>query len=118
MRRSLKQFRVFAITKSADNPWAGRISVGRARNNDIALAHKSVSKLHAHFLTGSESDTEAELQLSDAGSRNGTKVNGDRLESGSAASTQPGDEITFGAVTVKHMDATALYDFLHGRDEP
>lgn len=119
MRRSLNQFRVFPITKSADNPWAGRISVGRARNNDIALAHKSISKLHAHFITEAEGDGDGdgELKLSDAGSRNGTKVNGDRLESGSAAGTKPGDEITFGAVSVKHMDAAALYDFLHGRDE-
>ncbi len=44
-----KRYRVFSMVKAARNPWVERISVGRARNNDIVLPHKSVSKLHAHF---------------------------------------------------------------------
>src|SRR5256885_13862435 len=55
---------------------ADRISVGRGRQCDISFRHPSVSALHAHFAVDG-----GVLALTDAGSRNGTFVNGERLAS-------------------------------------
>ena len=66
------RFVAFPVQKNpkVQNPWTDRISVGRARNNDIFIRDSSVSKLHCYFTTMNR-----ELTLHDAGSRNGTMVN-------------------------------------------
>src|ERR1700751_1190046 len=40
---------VRSIVKTPGNPYPDRISIGRARNCDVAIRDPSVSKLHAHF---------------------------------------------------------------------
>ncbi len=99
-------YRVFGLIKSEGSPWMNRISVGRARNNDIVLPHNSVSKLHAHFTKG---DTGG-LTLSDAGSRNGTRINAQRILDTDPVPISPGDLITFGGISVTHIDSGGLYD--------
>jgi len=108
--RDLRYYRVMAVVKSDNNPWAGRISVGRARNNDIVLPHASVSKLHAHF-----SETKTGLTLSDAGSRNGTHLSGVPVGADQPVEAKPGDEIAFGLISLKLMTAADLYDFVMAR---
>ena len=101
--------RVFAVAKAAGSPWATRISVGRARNNDIVLPHNSVSKLHAHFSTASS----GEILLSDAGSRNGTRVNERRLGDSNPVPAVSGDVVTFGGVSLTLLDAAGLHDLVN-----
>ncbi len=74
--------------------WAERINVGRARNNDVVLRHETVSKFHAWF----ESDDDGKLWLTDAGSTNRTRVNGQVLQHNVAIKLTPGAEIEFGTV--------------------
>ena len=62
---------LFPVQKRAVNSWADRVSVGRARNNDVVLRHASVSKVHAHFTR----EPGGGWALSDARSTNGTFVN-------------------------------------------
>ena len=57
-------------------------SVGRTRENDIAIDDVSVSKLHASLVINAES----RLLLADTGSTNGTFVNGGRIAYGKALS--------------------------------
>src|SRR5689334_17054749 len=55
----------------SDALYMDRISVGRARNKDIVLRHQSVSKFHCWF----EVDEAGAFYVTDAGSKNATKIN-------------------------------------------
>ncbi len=106
----INEYEVFAITKARSNPWPNRISVGRARNNDVVLSDSSVSKLHAHFNV--ERERENETLLVDAGSHNGTRVNDRKITSGEATGVRIGDSITFGRTRLKMVDSGTLYDLV------
>ncbi len=62
------------LRKTDRNPFVGLVTIGRARNNDIILAHSSVSKLHAivhrHGIG---------WLIEDRNSTNGTFIEGVRL---------------------------------------
>ncbi|MEO1171191.1 MAG: FHA domain-containing protein [Myxococcota bacterium] len=102
------EFEVFPVTKAPDNPWPERISIGRARNNDIVLLDNSVSKLHGHFVSAGAGS----LALVDAGSRNGTKVGSERLKPSEPWVVASGDTVTFGAATLTFLSAGAMYDLI------
>lgn len=102
------RYRLFPVIKSTGNPWQERISVGRARNNDIVLPHRSVSKLHAYLTMHGQS-----LLVTDAGSRNHTRIKGQKLPVGRATPVDPGDTIAFGGLTLKVVSPADLYDLVH-----
>jgi len=66
----------------------GRLTIGRAPENDIQLLHLGVSRRHAEV-----SYEDGRLMVRDLGSRNGTFVNGDRITERELA---PEDEIAIG----------------------
>ncbi len=101
------RYLVYPVAKSPHNPWSDRISVGRARNNDIVLSHHSISKLHAHI-----TQKDGVLCVTDTGSSNGTRVNGTRLVQGEAHPIRLGDSITFGGLATKLLPPEAIYDLL------
>jgi len=69
----------------------GENIIGRSDDAAVVLDHWSVSRHHARLLVaGSETTVE------DLDSKNGTYLNGQRIESATAA--RPGDEILFGRV--------------------
>src|SRR5690606_13120178 len=72
----------------------GVLSVGRAVTNDCAVVDPTVSRKHAELKL-----TENGLQVTDAGSSNGTFVNGVRIDGAYVA--PPGAEITFGKVVFR-----------------
>ena len=74
-----------------------RLSVGRTKENDVALDHTSVSKMHASLLLNSE----AKLVVADTGSTNGTYLNGERIAYGKAIEVFASDKIKFGAIDVE-----------------
>jgi len=73
-----------------------RLSVGRTRDNDIAIDHTSVSKMHASLLLNSE----GKLVIADTGSTNGTYLNDERIAYGKAIEIFEGDKVKFGAIDV------------------
>ncbi len=101
------------IEKSTRASWLSWISVGRARNNDIILRHSSISKLHAQIHTEeNEATAEKSFFISDAGSANGTSVNGKPLEKGESILLHLGDKITLGDIECKFLDAQSLHENL------
>jgi pSer/pThr/pTyr-binding forkhead associated (FHA) protein len=77
------------------------LTVGRHRDNDIVLRDNSVSRHHASFTAEGEN-----LVLTDGGSKNGTIVNGLRVES---VRLEDGDVIKIGdnLVIVVHVSSNS-----------
>jgi hypothetical protein len=71
-----------------------RVVVGRARASDVVLSSATVSKLHAWF----EMDENGSYFVIDKRSRNGTRVNGQRIPAERAVPLSPGDRLEFGLV--------------------
>lgn len=72
-----------------------RITVGRTPSSDVVLNEPSVSAQHAWF----ELDEYGSLMIQDAGSKNGTIVNGRRLGTREVSWIQPMDQIKFGSIS-------------------
>jgi len=69
----------------------GRVAVGSASDNGVVLADKTISRHHAILEI-----TEDSCVVADAGSTNGTFVNGQRITA--ATPVHNGDELRFGAL--------------------
>jgi hypothetical protein len=91
--RALASFpcHVIPLRKRVEAAFLSSISVGRARNHDIVLRHGSVSKFHANLEI-----EDGRLFIKDAGSRNHTFVNHERVIS--RVEVKPGDNVRFGWV--------------------
>lgn len=76
------QARVFAVVGKQPP----QVSLGRSTDADLCIDDPAVSKLHLHFRC--EGNT---MTVSDAGSQNGTQLNGARLEPGAQVPLCPGD---------------------------
>ena len=86
------------------------IFVGRSPNNDIVLANKMVSKLHAYF---SQVPGSGVMQVVDMTSTNGTFVNGTRLASSVKSSLQDADIVSFGPETkLEFFNSASFCQFL------
>jgi hypothetical protein len=85
-----------------------RVSIGRAFNQDIVLRHASVSKFHAYFQCAGS----VEWSGSDAGSRNGTAVNGTRLSPRGPRTVVNGDRVKFGSIETLFLDVRTVWRLL------
>jgi hypothetical protein len=91
-----------------DRPVQQQISVGRGEYNDLVLRDATVSSFHGWL----ECDDEGAFYLADARSRNSTRLNEMRLQSGLMA-LREGDEICFGSVRALVCHPATLWDALH-----
>jgi hypothetical protein len=73
-----------------------RLSVGRTRENDLAIDDSSVSKIHASLSL----NVENQLMIADTGSTNGTFINERRISYGKAHIIAETDKVKFGTVGV------------------
>jgi hypothetical protein len=78
-------------------PGGRRANVGRVADNDLALNHPSVSKIHGALVMNQEGT----LFVADTGSTNGTYINGRRLAYGEKCHITDGDVVGFGDVEVR-----------------
>lgn len=101
---------VFEVKKgtSKQNAFGFGITVGRTENNDIPLDDNSVSRFHAYF----QEDPKKGLLLSDADSRNGTFVNGEKLKAKSPVAVKPGAKLRFGSIDMTLYSPDAFFKFL------
>ncbi len=76
------------------------IRIGRATDNDVVLSsEQTVSRYHAEVSCGEDG-----WMIRDAGSHNGTHVNGKRLGEQISQSFCPTDIVTLGAVTLRLIE--------------
>jgi hypothetical protein len=90
---------VHFVRKTDDNTFANMITIGRSTNNDIVISHPSVSKLHSYFKFD---ESKKNFTVSDAGSSNGTFIEGFPLPLNKPVSIESGQSIMFG----KTIEAT------------
>lgn len=90
--KKLDEFRTLTPGSARCGP-AGRFLVGRGENRDLAIDHSTVSKRHAFFIRDERTGT---FLLGDAGSTNGTFVNGQRVETGKPVPLKDGMVVSFG----------------------
>lgn len=86
------------------------ITIGRAANNDLAVPDLSISRFHA-FLKQGES---GHWQIQDAGSTNGTSVNGQavpRQGHGAAVDVKAGDNVRLGQIELTFLEVEELRQF-------
>ncbi len=99
-------FDVHPLAKKPESPWAGRISLGRTRTNDIEINDGSVSKLHAYI------SVDGAITLTDASSRNGVTLRGQKLAPGVATPLGSGDAFMLGNLAFVYYSGAAFYDFV------
>lgn len=99
-----------AVRKRVDGGGAlgDRVSVGRAMNKDVVLRHSSISKFHA-YLQRSETGL---WSVTDAGSKNGTSVEGARLDPKESRRLASGERVTFGSIQTAFLDARTVWQLL------
>lgn len=105
-----------AVIKKRDgaNDFANMITIGRAGNNDIMLEVSSVSKFHAYF---TKDPREGRWYIHDAGSSNGTWIDGERLGEGHGkAPLHDGASVQLGPdARARFYEAAALFELIVGR---
>ena len=87
------------------------VTVGRASKNDVVITDPSVSRVHALL----KRDEKGVFLMLDAGSSNGTTVNGASVltrGNGPPSQLKPGDNVRLGRVEFTFTDAAALQDFV------
>ena len=108
-------FVVYTIKKARpDGPFRTTILVGRSRTNDVCIAHSSVSKLHARIRI----DDRGALFLSDAGSSNGTTIDGATLPPEQERPLASGAHLRFGACSTQLFEPERFVAMLARFDEP
>ena len=73
-----------------------RLSVGRTKENALAIDDTSISKIHATLFINHEK----KLMVADTGSSNGTFLGGKRIAYGKAYQISEGDKVKFGTIEV------------------
>lgn len=100
--------RIEWLRKSDRNPFANLITVGRAGTNDVVIDHTVVSKVHATL-----SEIDGQWSVQDGRSRNGTFVNGVRLDPGAKMPLNDGDGLELGGeVSTRFLTAGSLWLFV------
>jgi hypothetical protein len=95
---------VFPVVKTGANVYATRITVGRTRTADIMLPDDRISKLHAYIEIQGDNHT-----LSDAGSKNGTKLNHAVVAQNAGLPLKSGDFIDFAGLVAEFLGAREFH---------
>ena len=99
-----------ALLKSDRNTYSSKITVGRAKNNDIVIRAPKISKLHCAFRLKKRGRA---FELVDMGSSNGTWHNGSRLSKNEASRIKTGDRVSFWRYVFEYLDLDSFIAFLN-----
>ena len=102
---------VFRVEKRQEsgNAFPVGVTIGRVDNNDLVLDDDSVSRFHA-FLRFDDRDRS--WVLTDAESRNGTWVDGQKLEPNQSAPLKDGSRLRFGDAVLEFFLPASFTEFL------
>lgn len=106
------QMELYPLAKKPGASFRDRITIGRTSHNDVVIADHSVSRLHAYVRR-----TDGWV-IADAGSKNGSWLDGAPLEPRREVALPPGATIRFGDVALTFYRAEDLFDLMggdHGR---
>jgi hypothetical protein len=92
-----------------DRPAGGKLLVGRGSEREYNIDHSTVSKRHAVILFDEERKA---YQLGDAGSTNGTLLNGQAVESGAPVYLRDGNVVSFGDCDYLFFSPDGFIDLL------
>ena len=87
------------------------VTIGRGDDNNVVLNETAVSKRHARFFC----DFRNQWYLVDLNSRNGTTVNGSRLQPERPVQVHFGDPIVLGSLVIMIIGAGALYEIVQAQ---
>jgi hypothetical protein len=94
---------IIELKKSERNVFQSKITVGRAKNNDVVILAPKISKLHAVFLKD-----EGIPSLVDRGSVNGTLLNDIKLKPNDPVPIKSGDIVAFWRYIFMYLDFEGL----------
>ena len=106
------QMELYPLAKKPGASFRDRITIGRTSNNDVVIADHSVSRLHAYIRQP------AGWVVADAGSKNGSWLDGVVLEPRKEATLAPGATVRFGDVQLSFYRSEDLFNLMgddHGR---
>ncbi len=98
---------IYPLAKKAGAPFADRITVGRTANNDVVLKDITVSRFHVYFRHRDQQWT-----VCDAGSKNGTSLDGAPMEPRKELDLISGARLRIGDLETTFYLAPALFDLL------
>jgi pSer/pThr/pTyr-binding forkhead associated (FHA) protein len=100
---------VLPLKLEATQSKVGGLSIGRSESNDVVVDNESVSRFHAliHF-----DSRRCVWHITDAGSRNGTKVDGKTLGSEETVTLRERAEILLGKAQLRFFTPQAFVDYL------
>ena len=92
--QEMREFRVLPPNKTcADRGPVKKLLIGRSPDRDLFIDHSTVSKRHAFISYDREKNA---FKLGDAGSTNGTFLNGQAVEAGDPVYIRDGNILSFG----------------------
>ncbi len=104
----LEDANIVWVQKSPRSSFTQIVSLGRGADNDLRFDLDELSTIHATFARSGD-----RWYVQDHNSKNGTFVNGERLEAGSLRRLSEGDTLRFGdALEARFFSAKGLLDFL------
>jgi hypothetical protein len=109
-RRGPRGIEVYPLAKKPGASFADMITVGRTPNNDIVLRDVTVSRFHAYFRQRGD-----KWIVADAGSKNGSELEGVPLEARKERELASGVAVRIGDFELTFYLAGELYGVLGGR---
>ncbi len=100
---------VYPLAKKQGAAFADMITLGRTANNDVVLDDITVSRFHA-FLR----ELDGAWIVCDAGSKNGTRLDGAQLDPRVETAIRPGASLELGDIELAFYPASDLFDVLGG----
>jgi hypothetical protein len=105
----IRKFRVLPPNPEHGKDFPRKLLVGRGTDRDLTIDHSTVSKRHAFISYDEEKQA---YKLGDAGSTNGTFVNGHSVESGDPVYIRDGNIVSFGECDYMFFSPQGFSDLL------
>jgi pSer/pThr/pTyr-binding forkhead associated (FHA) protein len=104
---------VVLVSKTTRNAFTHMVTIGRASDNDIVVADKTLSKVHGWFLPPSQASGDKESWCYvDNNSTNGTKINKHQILPQRPAHLNYGDEFVMGDLRLLFLSKENILDLV------